>query len=140
MTTWVLVANRNSARILNRHDGYLEDVERLACTKPSPPDPELASVTTHPASEGRSDELADESAAVRRQTAASTFALRLAAHLERARQRSSFERLVLIAEPGFLELLRMWLSKHVLELVVASIATDSEMTQDFTPLASATSA
>lgn len=117
MTTWVLIANRDSARILNRLDGYLEDVERLACTKPSPPDPELPC-----------------------RTAASTFALRLAAHLERARQRSSFEQLVLVAEPGFLELLRMWLSKHVLELVVASIPTDTEVPLDFAPVAGAISA
>ena len=140
MTTWVLVANRNSARILNRHEGYLEEVEKIGWPNPCPPDAELASIASHFASKRRGDGAADEWAAVRQQTAASRFALRLAAHLERARQRGSFERLVLVAEPHFLELLRMWLSKSVLELVVASIATDSAPTVDSAPLGAAISA
>ena len=139
MTTWLLLADRSSARILD-HDGYLEEVERIACTDPCPPDSEVVSVAPRAASGGRSDGSSSEWAVVRRQTAASRFALRLAAHLERARQRSSFERLVLVAEPSFLELLRMWLSKSVLELVVASFATDSEIAPELVPTAEALSA
>lgn len=140
MTTWVLVANRTSARILNRHDGYLEEVEKIGCPKPSLPDEDLASLAPRTASNGHRDAPSDAWAAVRQETAASRFALRLAAHLERARQRGSFERLVLVAEPSFLELLRMWLSKNVLELVVASIAPDSAPTMDSAPLGAAISA
>lgn len=116
MTTWVLVANRNSARILGRQEGCLEEVERLS-NRPS-----------------------DESTTARQQTAASTFALRIAAYLERARQRSAFDRLVLVGEPGFLELLRMWLSKPVRALVVTSSATDPVVSPEFAPLAGAISA
>src|SRR5689334_12738899 len=97
MTTWVLVANRVSARILSRQDGRLEDVEELARAALSDPDPELVFVTTDAASVDRGDgEPSGEWAVARQQTAASTFALRVAAHLERARQRGSFERLVLV--------------------------------------------
>lgn len=138
MTTWVLVANRNSARILNRHEGYLEEVEKI----PSPllPDADPASLAPRAAANCRSDGPSDAWAAVREETAASRFALRLAAHLERARQRGSFERLVLVAEPSFLELLRTWLSKNVLELVVASIAPDSAPIMESAPPGAAISA
>jgi hypothetical protein len=140
MTTWVLVASRNSARILDRHDGYLEEVEKIPCPRPSLPDADLASLAPRAAANCRGDGPSDAWAAIREETAASRFALRLAAHLERARQRGSFERLVLVAEPSFLELLQMWLSKNVLELVVASIAPDSTPTMESAPPAAALSA
>ncbi len=140
MTTWVLVANRNSARILNRHDGYLEEVEKIACPKLSLPDVDPPLAAPPAAANGPGDGPSEAWAAVRRQTAASRFALRLAADLERASRRGAFERLVLVAEPNFLELLRMWLSKNVLELVVASIATDPAPTMDSAPLGAAISA
>lgn len=104
MTTWVLVANRTKARIFERDGARLQQIEAL---HPAPRDSDLE---VAPLTQG--------------ETLASTFALRVAAHLERSCQRRGVRRLVLVGEPQFLGLLRMWLTRHVAGLVAVSIPED----------------
>jgi len=85
MTTWILVAGRTGAKIFESAEWGLRRLEVLLPMN----EPEIPRTETSP----------------------SAFALRLAAHLERAYQRGDLERLVLVADAGFLGLLRMWLSK-----------------------------
>ena len=98
MTTWILVAGRTGAKIFESAEWGLRRLEVLLPMN----EPEIPQTETSP----------------------SAFALRLAAHLERAYQRGDLERLVLVADAGFLGLLRMWLSKPVAALVLTSIARD----------------
>ena len=123
-TTWTLVANRSGARIFDDAEGYHRLIDVLsplqthlehqrACSHESygPPDP--AGVWPAVANDQHP-----------RMSSAPVFALRIAAHVERNCQRAGVDRLVLVAEPHFLGLLRMWLSTAAEKLVSRSIPRD----------------
>ena len=110
MTTWVLVANSTKARIFERAGAKLQQMEALY---PAPRNSEL-----------------EVASPTRDETTASTFALRVAAHLERVCQRRGVRRLVLVGDREFLGLLRMWLTRRVAELVVVSIREDFAPVRD----------
>lgn len=122
MTTWVLVANRTGARIFDR-DGY-----KLT----------LVSSYEHPAGRKRDQDI--EAASAHRtfdkhargrthqesphEHSAEAFAKELAGELARGRTEHGVQRLVLVAEPHFLGLVRQELDAPTAKLVAATVPKD----------------
>lgn len=125
MTTWYVVANRAGARILTyaRADKTWD----------------LVKTFEHPEGRMMNHELDTDGPGFARMGAQSTkyepqedahthvarrFAKELATYLDHARMTSTYQRLVLVAEPGFLGMLRDALSKQTAALVVDTVTKD----------------
>lgn len=122
-STWIVVAHRSGASLYERvADGSLACIRAIPHPEGRLKDHEL--VTDRP---GRSH----ESASARRsamgtdyqpsRAVAEGFARHLAATLSRARSEHAYERLVLVAEPRFLGLLRGALDPQTAATVVGSV-------------------
>lgn len=131
--TWVLVAHRGGARFFEslgpgkalvrleemaNPAGRLENRE-LGSDKPG------RSFNSLGGSRHALGKEHDES-----ETVARAFAIRLADHLDKARGRNAFGKLVLVAEPRFLGQLRAALSSHTAALVSASVEKDLVHVED----------
>ena len=120
--TWIVVADSARARIFltDRHDQDWELVEALEHPEARAHTPEL--VTDMPAME--SGELPKE-------YEAKVFARQLGRRLERAFDAHEFRRLVLVAPPEMMGLLRLSLEPPVAATVTAEITKDlSQLRQD----------
>lgn len=122
--TWILVAESSRARLYaadNRRSDITE-LEDMAHPEGRLHAGDLVSDTagSDGGSIGQGRHVLDERSDLK-QTAAAGFAKRLANRLEAARHAGAFRRLVLIAPPAFLGLLRDKLSKEVLALVARQV-------------------
>lgn len=123
--SWVLVANRTGARILDKQGSALSLVETVNFAEGRLRDREVESDEP-----GRSYDRATAARHALEQSegpherAAKTFANILADKLKRARLEGHFERLVLVAEPHFLGLLREALDTQTARAVIASVTKD----------------
>lgn len=122
MTTWVLVANRTGARIFDR-DGYkLRLVRSLRHPAGRETDQDIEADRSHRTfdkhAKGRTHQASPH------EHSAQTFAKELASELGRGRTEHGVDRLVLVAEPHFLGLVRDELDRTTAKLVAASVAKD----------------
>jgi protein required for attachment to host cells len=118
--TWVIVAERSRARIFAFRGATLpmEEIEDLVNPEARAPEHELAS--------DRPGRTVDSSARRRhakqpqvspREQVALSFAREIADHVERGRKHGRFERLVIIAAPGVLGLLRSSLTEAARRMI-----------------------
>ena len=124
---WIVVADRSEAQ-LYEHKGPGKGLQPLATLQ-------------HPASRKPDHEVYADAPGVRRADAgakrnttdptdsyqrieAARFARQIADHLEKARQQRRFDKLVLVAEPRFLGMLREALTRPTAALVEATVAKD----------------
>lgn len=125
--TWILVAHRAGARLfendgpgtglkrveeIQHPEGRLEN-KALGSDKPG------RSFDSHSPGRHSLGKEHDEA-----ETVAQAFAHKLAAHLDNARARNAFGKLVLVAEPRFLGQLRAALPPHTAALVSATVDKD----------------
>lgn len=122
--TWILVADSSAARIFATDvpEGPLSEVEAFAHPEGRMPERELTSDLPGRAfdSAGQGRHIM-ESEVGPRQQAVVDFSILLAKRLERARVQREVERLVLVAPPDFLGLLRKALGTEVRRLVAREI-------------------
>jgi protein required for attachment to host cells len=129
MTTWILLAQRGGASLLERadDDGRPRIVRRIEHPEGRLQDVELGSDRPGRALDshgpGRSTYTSEEAP---HDHVAAVFARELAAMLERGRLDARFDRLVLAAEPRFLGKLRASLPAATRKLVVASWPKESD--------------
>ncbi len=122
MATWVLVANRVSARIFARDGRRLGLVENIEFPSGRGRDESIEGGSSH--------RTFDSHARGRQQNtsphehAAHDFAKELAGELRRGRTDHAVERIILVAEPHFLGLLRAALDEATRALIVASVPKD----------------
>lgn len=121
MATWIVIADRAEARIFERFDRELTQVEELNNAAGKLRDAELG--TSEP---GRSFESAKPGRHALgkgglHEQVASTFAQRIADRLGEARVQGKFTRLVIAAEPHFLGLLRSALDTATSRLVIREV-------------------
>jgi protein required for attachment to host cells len=122
MTTWVLVANRTGARIFNREGHELRLVRSFQHPSGRERDQDIEA--------GRSHRTFDKHARGRTHQAsphehsAEAFAKELASELGRGRTEQGVQRLVLIAEPHFLGLVRQELDQPTAKLLAATVPKD----------------
>jgi protein required for attachment to host cells len=131
MTTWVLAANGTGAHIFEYAGAHLHQIETLSPVNRSS-DLQRPRTPGGPVDSAGTVEAGDSESAPDEKTACA-FALRVAAHLERARQRGLIARLVVIAEPRFLSQLKSWLTRGVTDLIVESLADDFVPARDVHP-------
>jgi protein required for attachment to host cells len=136
MRVRVIVADQSEARFydLNDIDAQLQLAGRLTDPDTHTPAQEPAAVRTPRATDrpvltdaGRRVTLAPRTADAEprpRKDAAMRFARQIAAELDSARRRNSFDRIVLIAGPSFIGLLRSALSESVRATLVAEVRKD----------------
>ena len=134
-TTWILVAHEAGARLFeNRGPGkgleLLEEVEHAAGRER---DREI--VSDRPGRSFRKNSGDPRRAAMSRSEgphdrAVASFARELAHNLQHERTQNRFERLVLVAPPRFLGLLRSSLDTPTAHLVVGSLAKDLATTKE----------
>lgn len=126
-TTWIILADRSGARIF-AHAGRgtgLKSVEDIAH-----PEGRLRNRDIDASEPGRSFDsmghhrhaMSPEQSATERET--ERFAKLLAQHLEQGRTQHRFQKLVLVAEPGLLGILREKLEPATRALVSGSLARD----------------
>lgn len=121
MATWIMTADRAGARIFERFDSELTQVEEFAHPEGRLRDAELG--TSEP---GRSYESAKPGRHALgkgeiHDQMASVFAKRLAARLNEGRVQGKFTRLVIAAEPHFLGLLRGAMDTDTTRLVIKEV-------------------
>ncbi len=125
--TWVLVADSARARLFSWHEapGPLAEIEGLANPEGRMKDADLASdrpgVTY--SSRGHSSGHRMQAATVS-ESAAEVFARTLASLLKRGLDGKQCQRLVLVAPPAFLGILRRHLDKRTAQAVAASLDND----------------
>ena len=130
-TTWILVADSSRARVLvlDRATGPLREIEGFVHPEGRLHEHDLTSdlpgrsatrkgAAAHEGDAGRHQVGTDESPKAH---AIDTFAKQLADHLDRGRKAGTFARLVLIAPPEFLGLLRKHLSTETTRAVVKQV-------------------
>jgi len=123
--TWVLVADLGRARLLElqRPDGRLLEIESFV--NPQGRGPEREQRTDRPPrvqESANSARHAIEPHTSLREKSAERFARELSEMLERGRHDSRFDRLLVIAPPQFLGVLRVAFGKSLRDLVVDEIA------------------
>jgi protein required for attachment to host cells len=120
MTTWVLVANRTTARIFRR-DGYkLTMLRSFEHPSGRARDQDIEADSSHRTFDKHARGSTHESSP--HEQSAEAFAKELARELGRGRTESHVDRLVLVAEPHFLGLLRRALDRPTATLLVAGVA------------------
>ncbi len=128
MKTWIVIAGRSGARIHEKTSlGPTREVERIDHPQGRQRDSEIDS-----AAAGRAfdrNHMADGRHSLEPQECpkarlAAIFAREVAARVEHARLEGRFERLVLVAEPQFLGLLRAWLDRATLRLIDEMVPHD----------------
>lgn len=125
--SWILSASRASARIIEKQGSKLSLVENISHDEGRLKNCEIDSDRPGRAFDRASSARhAMEPTEAPHERAAKDFAHALAASLKRARLSSKFERLVLVAEPHFLGLLRAELDPITKSLVIASVPKDLE--------------
>jgi protein required for attachment to host cells len=112
MDTWIVVAHRSGARLIDEHDDKLRVFETIdfpegRAQSGSPSEPGRRGPPSRPSSEPRDSQ---------RSHAAEVFASQLADKLQQGRNRGRFDELFLIAAPRFLGALR-----HALDATTASM-------------------
>lgn len=123
--TWIVVAHRAGARIFENHGrgSGLTLFEQLdneeGRLKNSELDSDRQGSSGHSSNPGRNALTREESAQER---AASDFARELAERLRRGRNDNAFQDIVLVAEPGFLGMLRETLDDPTSATVRAEVA------------------
>lgn len=131
MSTWIVVANRTGARIVERSTSPMELllVREFENARGRRQDSELNSdapgLAFASAGSGGGHPMASEESA--HDHVARTFAQELGQSLERDRMEHRFNRLVLVAEPRFLGFLREALPLHTATLVEDTITKDLAM-------------
>jgi protein required for attachment to host cells len=122
MTTWVLVANRTGARIFNRDAYKLTPVSAHEHPSGRKRDQDIEAASAHRTfdkhARGRTHQESPH------EHAAEAFAKELAAELARGRTERGVQRLVLVAEPHFLGLVREELDPPTAKLVAATVPKD----------------
>jgi len=124
MSTWVLVAHRTGARLFEhkgRELALLRSIENAA-GRVEDHDIETGPQRTFD-SHAQGRHAADRGDSVH-ERAATTFAHELARLLDEGRSRSGVKRIVLVAEPHFLGLLRAELGGATAALVTATVSKD----------------
>jgi protein required for attachment to host cells len=134
-TTWILVAHQAGARIFENHGPGkgISLVDEVDHPEGRARDSELES--DRPGRSFRKNSSDPRRAAMSRaegprDRAVADFARELAGKLQQARASNSYERLVLVAPPKFLGLLRGALDDSTASLVVGSIDKDLAMSGD----------
>lgn len=122
--TWLLVADRSRARIFRAEGAALAltEIEDLAHPEGRLHEARMTSDLPGRTSDrfGEGRHAMEEDTAPKRHEALQ-FAKRIAARLEEARNSGEFARLLLIAEPGFLGMVRDALGDEILRLTVMQI-------------------
>jgi protein required for attachment to host cells len=123
--SWILIANRTGARVLDKQGAELTLVTELSHTQGRLRDRELESDRhgrgqSSIGSGGHTFSTPESS----HEHDAKAFAKEIAEHLRQQRMQSRFERLVLVAEPHFLGLVRQALDDVTARLVVATVPKD----------------
>lgn len=123
--SWILIANRTGARVLDKQGRELSLIAELSHTQGRLRDRDIESDRP---GRGQSGNGAGKHALSTPQSShehdAKAFARELAEHLRQWRMQSRFERLVLVAEPHFLGLVRQALDDVTARLVVATVPKD----------------
>lgn len=131
MKTWVLVANRTGARLFEQRAGRLERIEQWAHPEGRLRDRDIQADKPGRSFDkrgmGQHDYSPEESPLERR---AANFARELAAALDHGRARDVVERIVLVAEPSFLGLIRGSLSAPTAALVEDTVGKDLVHVED----------
>lgn len=129
-TVWVAVADSARARLFAARTPLapLEEVESLVNPEARIPERDLVSDAPGRAFRRVGRQRASMSSEVSaKQHDIQNFARQIAERLNEARVRGEYHKLVLVAAPAFLGVLREQLDKHVLELVVTTL--DKDLTQ-----------
>lgn len=122
MSTWVLVANRTGARIFVRNERKLGLVNNLDHASGKRMDQDIEAGVPHRTFDQHGKAHHDGSSP--HEHSAESFAKELAAELRVGRSQKHVDRIVLIAEPHFLGLVRHELDDATAHLVTASVAKD----------------
>jgi protein required for attachment to host cells len=127
--TWVVVADRSRARIftIETPRGPLHEVEDLVHPEARAHERDLTS--DRPGRSTDRHSLGNANAA--RDQQAAEFAREIAGRLENGRTHAQFERLVLVAAPDLLGLLRKTINGNLSKLIVRTI--DKNLTQQAAP-------
>ncbi|MBI5040130.1 MAG: host attachment protein [Gammaproteobacteria bacterium] len=127
MTTWVIVADSSRGKIYvqKKHNGELQEAVDLVHPGARLRGVDLSSDRAggHVGAFGQGSHVFDARTAAKEHEAES-FAKEIAERLESGRNSGQFQRLVLIAPPEFLGLLREQLGDNLRRLVVEEIAKD----------------
>lgn len=119
-TTWILVAESSRAKLYCNEGRGAPFSELEALVHPNGRMHEGDLVSDHPGSDGgtygKGRRVMDDKVTAREQEHLE-FAKELAGRLDKGRKQGAYERLVLVAPPAFLGLLRDKLSKEVLGMV-----------------------
>jgi protein required for attachment to host cells len=129
-TVWVAVADSARARLFATRNalGPLEELETLVNPEARIPQRELVSDAPGRSFRSVGRQRASMSSEVNaKQQDTLAFARQIAERLNEARVRGEYHKLVLVAAPAFLGVLREQLDKHVLELVCSTL--DKDLTQ-----------
>jgi protein required for attachment to host cells len=129
-TVWVTVADSARARLFAARNalGPLEELETLVNPEARIPQRELVSDAPGRSFRSVGRQRASMSSEVSaKQQDTLDFARQIAERLNEARVRGEYHKLVLVAAPAFLGVLREQLDRHVLELVCATL--DKDLTQ-----------
>lgn len=127
-TTWILLSNASRARLLARQDTArsVSVIEELI--HPASREKGMDLVSDRPGrvqqSAGTHERSAMEPPTPPKEVEAERFARALAERLERGLNEHAFSRLVLVAPPHFLGLLRQQLGKEVAKCLVMSLDKD----------------
>lgn len=131
-TTWILIANTSFAKFYINHGPQkgIELVKELDHPESREKGSDLVSdrpghYQSHGNSHGSFVQATDP-----RQREAERFALELAKELEHGRTNNLFERLVLVASPSFMGILKSRLPSHVLDMISDSIEKDYTKTPE----------
>lgn len=122
--TWVVVADRGHARIFSSSGPRAGLQELDALTHPAARLHDRDLVSDAPGrsfDSGGQGRHAMSSQTEPRQHEAEVFARRVGEHLDSARQRRLFEKLILVASPEFLGLLRKLMTQPTADRVVATV-------------------
>ncbi len=122
MTTWVLVANRTGARIFDRDGRKLRLVRSIEHPSGRQRDQDIEAESPHRSfdkhASGRTHQASPH------EHSAERFAKELASELGRGRTEHGVERLVLVAEPHFLGLVRQELDPPTAKILATTVPKD----------------
>lgn len=121
MTTWVLVANRTGARIFHRDGRTLRLIRTIDHPEGRKADQDIE---TGPQRTFDSHTQGNDPRSSPHEHDANAFAKAIAAELHLGRTERGVDRLVLVAEPHFLGLVRQELDDGTKALVVATVPKD----------------
>lgn len=124
MSTWVLVAHRTGARLFEHKGHELSVLETIDHPAGRVEDHDLERGPQRNFDSHAQGRHAKDRGGSRHERAAVHFAHDLARLLEEGRLTKGVNRIVLVAEPHFLGLLRAELGKEAAELVTAGVAKD----------------